>query len=240
MGSEVLKAILFDLDNTLIDTAGAGKIAIETVKDFMKGKLDDDTHIDEICERFQCKLLHEASSPGGTPIDDVRTRHWAQAIQEVGSTCPSGLAAQCYRLWKSTRLRQLHIPPACRQLLRELRRSYKLLLLTNGEAQTQREKVAAARCRALFDAVVLCGEHGEEKPAASVFLHSCGLLGVRPSECVMVGDSLDTDIQGGVNAGLRATVWISAADCPPSGCPVQPHHTIPSVLQLPAVLDRMQ
>ena len=55
----------------------------------------------------------------------------------------------------------------------------------------------------------------------------------------MVGDSLDTDIQGGFNAGVRATVWISGAGVVPDGS-VKPDYTIPTVLDLPHILAQLE
>ncbi|XP_005416398.2 N-acylneuraminate-9-phosphatase [Geospiza fortis] len=121
-----------------------------------------------------------------------------------------------------------------------LRKGLRLLLLTNGERQTQREKIEACACQPYFDAIVVGGEQKEEKPAASIFHYCCDLLGVQPAECVMVGDSLDTDIQGGLNAGLKATVWLNKAMTAPVDTSPVPHYIISSVLDLPAVLQKME
>ncbi|XP_006638877.2 N-acylneuraminate-9-phosphatase [Lepisosteus oculatus] len=239
MGSNGLKAILFDLDNTLIDTAGVGKIAIQKVHRLLKDTFGHEDHIGEICDRFKLKLLHESFDPTVSTIDDVRTSYWDQAIREIKGTSPSPtLAPACYELWKTTRLQHLAVPDPVRGTLEELRKKYKLLLLTNGDSQTQREKIEAVQCGDLFDAVVVGGEHPEQKPALSIFLHCFDILAVKPSECIMVGDSLDTDIQGGSTAGVRATVWVSANDRPASA--VTPDYTIATVLELPRILEDMK
>lgn len=165
-------------------------------------------------------------------------RHWEESVAETLGGCPSpSLAARCYRTWKTSRLQVLCLSPEVRQLLKQLRRRYKLLLLTNGEATTQREKVEAVQCEGFFDAVVVGGEHLEQKPSSSIFRTCFDMLDVEPQDCVMVGDSLDTDIQGGVNAGVRATVWISGAGG--SDGPVKPDYTIPTVLGLPDILAQL-
>ncbi|XP_028844974.1 N-acylneuraminate-9-phosphatase isoform X2 [Denticeps clupeoides] len=193
----------------------------------------------DVCQRFAHKLLQEVYEPSqGRSIDDVRADHWREAIQEAAGSDPGrDLAARCYRLWKETRLQLLALTPEVRGLLLELGRSYKLLLLTNGESQTQREKIRAVACEGLFSQVVVGGEHAEEKPAPSIFSHCFQLLAVRPQDCIMVGDSLHTDILGGINAGVRATVWVNGtgADLPEG--PVKPDYTITSVLDLPKILE---
>lgn len=203
--------------------------------------LDDNT-ICNICDKFKQKLFHERFDPAaGRSIDDVRVDHWEESLQEtVGSISTRSMAAQCYYLWKRCRLELLSLSPEICLLLKELRSTYKLLLLTNGETQTQREKVEAARCKEFFDAIVIGGEHAEQKPLLSIFRLSFGMLEVEARDCVMVGDSLDTDIQGGFNAGVRATVWISRTGGAALEDSVKPDYTIPTVLDLPEVLAKLK
>ncbi|XP_029449647.1 N-acylneuraminate-9-phosphatase isoform X2 [Rhinatrema bivittatum] len=234
-----VKAVFFDLDNTLIDTAGASKKAIQEVINVLRYKHHYSKE-DAIatCDHFQTKLLQESCDPASQmSIDELRVLHWEEAIQETRNTEPNrSLATECYSLWKSTRLDHMTLGEATRDLLTNLRKATRLLLLTNGERQVQREKIEACACQPYFDAIVVGGEHEEEKPALSIFQHCCSILGVRPEDCIMVGDNLDTDILGGLNAGLKATVWINKnMSMVKSPSPV-PHYTIPSVLDLPAVL----
>ncbi|KAI1894560.1 hypothetical protein AGOR_G00117040 [Albula goreensis] len=242
MEGDGIKAILFDLDNTLIDTAGANRESIKKVDALLGTRFSQD-EVHKICEVFKLKLLHEKYDPSGNvTIDDIRVKHWEEAMQETGTAEPHhDLAVECYYLWKNTRLQLLTIPGPVQAMLENLRGKHKLLLLTNGVAQTQREKIQAVHCEGLFHAVVVGGEHPEEKPALSIFRHCFGLLGVGPQDCVMVGDSLDTDILGGVSAGVRATVWINSngRDLPP-GASVRPDYTIESILELPIILSTLQ
>lgn len=167
--------------------------------------------------------------------------HWDESIRDATGRRPApSLAPRCYSVWKSARLEALGLSPQTRSLLERLRASYKLLLLTNGVAEVQREKVRAAGCRELFDAVVIGGEHGEQKPAPSVFASCFRVLDAGAEDCVVVGDDLDTDVQGGFNAGVRATVWISGSGrCVPEGS-VEPDYTIATVLDLPGVLAQLE
>ncbi|XP_023281638.1 N-acylneuraminate-9-phosphatase [Seriola lalandi dorsalis] len=243
MDGKTVKAILFDLDNTLIETSRAGGVAIQKTSELLKTTLGiDDNTICSICDKFKQKLLQESFDPAsGRSIDDVRVGHWEESIQEtVGSSSPVSLAAQCYYMWKNSRLELLSLSPPVCDLLKQLRSRYKLLLLTNGETQTQREKVEAVSCEELFDAIVIGGEHAEQKPFLSIFTLCFSMLGVKAQDCVMVGDSLDTDIQGGFNARVRATVWISSAGGAVPDGSVKPDFTVPTVLDLPHVLAQLE
>ncbi|XP_040905965.1 N-acylneuraminate-9-phosphatase [Toxotes jaculatrix] len=242
MDGKNVKGILFDLDNTLIETSRAGEVAIQKTSEHLKTTLGlDDSTISSICDKFKQKLLHESFDPSaGRSIDDVRVGHWEESIQEtVGSSSSPCLAAQCYSLWKNSRLEALSLSPQICSLLKKLRSRYKLLLLTNGEAQTQREKVEAVRCEEFFDGIVIGGEHAEQKPFLSIFTTCFNMLGVEAQDCVMVGDSLDTDIQGGFNARVRATVWISNTGAVVPDGSVTPDYTIPTVLDLPHILEQL-
>ncbi|XP_059115636.1 N-acylneuraminate-9-phosphatase isoform X2 [Peromyscus eremicus] len=191
-----------------------------------------------ICDKVQVKLSKECFHPYSTCITDVRTSHWEEAIQETkGGTDNRKLAEECYFLWKSTRLQHMILAEDVKAMLTELRKEVRLLLLTNGDRQTQREKIEACACQSYFDAIVVGGEQKEEKPAPSIFYHCCDLLGVQPGDCVMVGDTLETDIQGGLNAGLKATVWINKSGRVPLTSSPMPHYMVSSVLELPALLQ---
>lgn len=240
MGPSRVRAVFFDLDNTLIDTAGASRKGMLEVVKLLQSKYHYTEEAEVICDKVQDKLSKECFHPSSTCITDVRTNHWEEAIQETkGYAGNRKLAKECYLLWKSTRLQHMALADDVRAMLTELRKEFQLLLLTNGDRQTQREKIEACACQPYFDAIVVGGEQEEEKPAPSIFYHCCDLLGVQPADCVMVGDTLETDIQGGLNAGLRATVWINGNDSvPPKSSPL-PHYTVSSVLELPAVLHRI-
>ncbi|XP_061818220.1 N-acylneuraminate-9-phosphatase [Nerophis lumbriciformis] len=241
MDASVIKAILFDLDNTLIETSRAGECAIQKTRELLKSSLvvDDDV-IASICDMFKHKLHHEKFDPAaGRSIDEVRVGHWEESIKETVDSSPAALPAQCYHLWKNSRLALLCLSPELCSLLKQLRKRYKLLLLTNGNSQTQREKVKAVGCEGFFDAVVFGGDHAEQKPFPSIFRLCFDLLQVDAQDCIMVGDSLDTDIQGGFSAQVRATVWInSTGDAVPVGF-VAPDYTIPTVLDLEEILAQL-
>ncbi|XP_056465640.1 N-acylneuraminate-9-phosphatase [Gadus chalcogrammus] len=238
MDRKPIEAILFDLDNTLIETALASRVAIEKTNDYLrKTRGLADVSLGHISEKFKHKLQHETFDPtSGGSIDELRVDHWEQSIQEVAGSCTRSLADECYYLWKSSRLELLSLSPETCALLEALRTRYKLLLLTNGETQTQREKIIATKCEKFFDFIVVGGEFPEQKPAVSIFNHCFTVLGVEAKRCVMVGDSLDTDIQGGFDAGVRATVWIKNSGASQDVCTAKPDYTIPTVLDLPGIL----
>ncbi|XP_004484160.1 N-acylneuraminate-9-phosphatase [Dasypus novemcinctus] len=238
MGLSRLRAVFFDLDNTLIDTAGASRKGMLEVIKLLQSKYHYKEEAEVICDKVQVKLSSECFDPSKTCITDLRISHWEETIQETkGGSANRKLAEECYFLWKSTRLQHMTLAEDVKAMLTDLRKEVRLLLLTNGDRQTQREKIEACACQSYFDAIVVGGEQKEEKPAPSIFYYCCDLLRVQPDDCVMVGDTLETDIQGGLNAGLRATVWINKIGIAPQNSSPVPHYIVSSVLELPAVLQ---
>jgi putative hydrolase of the HAD superfamily len=94
-------------------------------------------------------------------------------------------------------------------LLNALKGHYKLLLLTNGSPDLQKEKIAGVpELAAYFDEIIISGQFGEGKPAITIFQHAMKLLNIEPTEGLMIGDKLTTDILGSNRIGMR-NVWIN-------------------------------
>ncbi|KAG9484199.1 hypothetical protein GDO78_009879 [Eleutherodactylus coqui] len=236
-----IKAVIFDLDNTLIDTSGASKRAMAEVAKLLTEKSQfSEEEVHSICHSFQTKLIHEVLHSPKMTIDDLRVSHFETSMQDVRPGDHKDLAEECYNLWKTYRLQLMTLPDSTKSMLSELRKSANLVLLTNGNRQVQREKIEACGVSPYFDAVVVGGEHAEEKPAPSIFFHCCDLVQVKPEDCVMVGDNLETDILGGLNAGLKATIWLNKNPHTNGNPKPTPHYIINCVTRLPDVLRNLQ
>jgi putative hydrolase of the HAD superfamily len=80
-------------------------------------------------------------------------------------------------------------------------------IVTNGEGDPQRAKLAAIGLAERFPVVVASAEAGMAKPDPAIFELACERLGVAPSAAAHVGDRLDLDAQGADSAGLRG-IWL--------------------------------
>ena len=125
--------------------------------------------------------------------------------------------ARAYGTYRDGLLRPF---PGAVDLLARLRAAgRKTALITNGFAETHREKVALLGLEGSFDTVVFADQAGLIKPDPRIFLHACEQIGVAPSDGVMVGDRYERDVRGAAEAGL-ATVWLNPAGDPvPAGGP---------------------
>jgi putative hydrolase of the HAD superfamily len=81
-------------------------------------------------------------------------------------------------------------------------------VVTNGDGDQQRAKVAALRLPVTFDVVVVSSEVGCAKPDRRIFRTAAEKLEVAPARCVFVGDREDVDAAGAHDAGMHG-VWLN-------------------------------
>jgi putative hydrolase of the HAD superfamily len=111
---------------------------------------------------------------------------------------------------------------------------YRLGLVTNGAPLVQREKLEASGLAGYFHRVVVSGDVGFGKPDSRVFIAALDGLAVGPEDAVMVGNRLERDIQGARNAGIRSVLIRRRGLA--SGSGPSPEFEISSLEELPALL----
>lgn len=258
-----LKAVFFDLDDTLLVDEAVSKETFAAVAAFAEerhGVESDRLSKDAAriakelwkvgpsqayCRRigisaFECLWGHFIGES-----EDLRTlREWAvkyrrqvfdaalkeQAIADAGGE----ELAQAFETERRSRQRLM---PDARETLKSIAADYSLALLTNGAPDLQREKIAASGLGEFFKAVAVSGEHDIGKPKPEIFHRLAAELGVEPTEVAMVGNSLERDIAGAKNAGIRA-VWLKVAGSE-EHAPVEPDFTIVGLAELPALLGKL-
>ena len=98
---------------------------------------------------------------------------------------------------------EVELYPEVPAALARLSRRYRLVALTNGNADVQRAGVAH-----FFSAVVTAGSAGYAKPDPRIFHAACVAADAPPGQVLHVGDHPDSDIRGAARAGLQAA-WIN-------------------------------
>ncbi|XP_019758831.2 N-acylneuraminate-9-phosphatase isoform X2 [Dendroctonus ponderosae] len=200
-----IKCILFDLDNTLIETRKADTRVCEKIANELRVKFNV-TH-DEANSISSSFLSNFRKCPENTlmSLDKWRTYLWSQALGDKYQQYAKSL----YQNWLYQRYQNLAMPDELKSLLETLRMKFRIALITNGTSACQWEKIEKLHLKDCFDLILVSGDLSYEKPDKHIFFQACELLNVKPKNCLMVGDKLETDIQGGFDAGLSATVWIS-------------------------------
>jgi putative hydrolase of the HAD superfamily len=214
-----LAAVIFDLDDTLHDDTMAYQRAAELVAEEVARDRGVDplalqaAYVAEV-QRFWGNLSSEQLTES---IGDVRTAMWRAALRAVRIDDPA-LGERCAAEYNRFRKNELKLWPGVLDLLSDLRREgLRLALLTNGFAETHREKIAQLELNDAFDRLFIADEVGMLKPDPRLFRYACKQLGVEPAAAAMVGDRYERDIVGAADAGLY-TVWLNARrESPPPG-----------------------
>ena len=115
-------------------------------------------------------------------------------------------------------------------------RGLQLGIVTNGETAFQMRHVEALGLAALVDIVLISEAEGLRKPDAALFLRAADKLGVDPAHCLFVGDNPEVDILGACAAGMR-TAWFCCGASWPDHLPSMPDIQIEALSQ---VLDLLE
>ncbi|MBT9458023.1 MAG: HAD-IA family hydrolase [Burkholderiaceae bacterium] len=183
-----VRGVVFDLDDTLFDQ-----------KRWMLGKLE----LTWASLQAQLPSRTEFLAMALRIIEEGNRAHLFDALcRELGlpdTVCKSLI--DCYRLAVPTLDALYGDSRVCLDQLR--RHGYRLGLITDNPAASQRQKLLACGLGDCFDALMLTGEHGISKPDARAFDGCAQDLALDPDQLVMVGDNLYRDIDGAVQAGYR-------------------------------------
>ncbi|MEJ2163533.1 MAG: YjjG family noncanonical pyrimidine nucleotidase [Robiginitalea sp.] len=115
---------------------------------------------------------------------------------------------------------QTHLVPNCLEILDYLKGKYRLHIITNGFEEVQHRKLKNSRIESYFTKVVNSDLAGVKKPHPQIFRMALEMAGIRPEAGVMVGDSLEADIQGAREVGLQAIHFNIHGDPGHELCPV--------------------
>jgi len=126
--------------------------------------------------------------------------------------------------------------PGAREIIAKLSPTYRIALLTNGAPDLQREKIEASGLGDQFHAIAISGEYGIGKPNPEIFHRLLAELHISPEEALMVGNSLERDISGARNAGIRS-IWIKVPGSE-EHANVTADHTITSLSEISGILEQ--
>lgn len=232
----MIKAILFDLDDTLLWDEKSVKKAMMTTCEFASGKynvnpVELERKVRENARASYASLDTYAFTQmiGISPFEGLwgdfldegvnfralkeivpsyRKDVWAKGLQDMGIDDPN-LGYELAALFPELRKGKQYIYEDTFKVLDQLKGKYKLLMLTNGSPDLQHTKLRITPTLApYFDQIVISGDFGKGKPAPTIFEYALELLEVNKDEALMVGDNLMTDILGASRTGIQS-VWIN-------------------------------
>jgi putative hydrolase of the HAD superfamily len=231
-----IKAIIFDLDDTLLwDKKSVQEAFFKTCKLAEEKYKISPVRLEEAV-RKEARALYEgydtyeftkmiginpfeglwgefleehASFPIMREIIPVyRKDAWTKGLLALGIDDPE-FGEELAEAFPENRKTSPYVYEETFSVLNQLKGKYSLLLLTNGSPHLQNTKLSITpEISPYFDHIVISGDFGKGKPDPSIFEHAVSLIGVDKTECLMVGDNLMTDILGANRAGIKS-VWIN-------------------------------
>jgi putative hydrolase of the HAD superfamily len=233
-----VKAVLLDLDDTLLDYSGGVDRCWEEACAAAAGGLDQPRLIAALAETRQW-FWSDPERHRRERVNMLRawTRIAAHALERCGCA-DARVAAAIAEDFAARRHAVMRLFPdavACLETLRG--RGLPLALVTNGDAREQRAKIERWDLARFFDAIVIEGEVGAGKPDAVVYGRALDALGLPGGPHVwMVGDHLEWDVAGAQRCGLHG-VWLDrpGLGLPPSSA-VRPDRIVRALGELTRAL----
>ncbi|MDG1822515.1 MAG: YjjG family noncanonical pyrimidine nucleotidase [Flavobacteriaceae bacterium] len=116
-------------------------------------------------------------------------------------------------------------------VLAALKLRYSLHIITNGFKEVQHLKMRNSGLLPFFETITDSSSVGTKKPDPTIFNHALKVAQVHPHQALMIGDSLEADIEGALNVGMQAVHFTPVAECNPAH-----YHEITQLQQLLQIL----
>jgi HAD superfamily hydrolase (TIGR01549 family) len=210
----MIKAIFFDMDETLCATEQANQVALS----FLAKQLTEQwpkMNVDQFCARYLSGVYKQLNDefPQLVPLlsDEMAFRCALIVVlfSEQGIVLSLDTAKEMQLAFDGVRMSAFDFYPALESLVKTLRKHVKVGVITNGPTFSQLPKIDAIKLREKVDFVLVGGEEPEEKPALSIFEKALYLANCQANEAIHVGDSLRCDIGGAMMAGIDS-VWVDS------------------------------
>mmetsp|Transcript_73798 Transcript_73798/g.130909 ORF Transcript_73798/g.130909 Transcript_73798/m.130909 type:complete len:266 (-) Transcript_73798:36-833(-) len=243
-----LKAVFFDMDDTLVLTSQCDALAYAKVEAEARRACGDLLDGPQLIADFRSAVKacpwDEAYPDERVPVEEHRAGLWTSALRrqlarahvlerdgspEVNEAALRALGARLQAIFNTERLATFTLVEGAAELVARLHeRGLATVVITNGHHQVQHAKIDAGHVAEVFGAehILVGGDEvcagRQEKPHPGIFHKACSIAGCEPLEVVMVGDNYRVDMAGAASAGLAAGIWVN-----PKGRELQRGPTFP-------------
>ena len=228
----MVEFVFLDLDDTILDFHKAERIALsKTIRQFGLEPTEEVLNRYHVINKRHWELLEL----GKLTRDEVLQNRFDQLFTEMNIPIDKAACAKAYE--KNLSIGHWFLPGA-EEAVDRLHKKYRLFLASNGTAVVQKGRMTSANLYRFFREVFVSQEIGHNKPSLAYF-DGCfaRIPGFDPAKAIMVGDSLTSDIRGGINAGIR-TVWVNPSHAP-NPTDIRPDYEIQSITQLESLLETL-
>ena len=193
--------LLFDADATLLDFKRSEREAVIESLTFFGIPATD-----EVIEKYSeindgyWKMLER----GEITKKELMVARWASLLEYYGFEADAQEIAELYPVRLADKS---HLIEGSEKLCADLYGKYKMYIVTNGFKSVQQKRFCMCPLAKYFDEVFISEDIGYDKPAIEYFNEIAKRIPeYDPARAIIIGDSLTSDIQGGINAGID-TCW---------------------------------
>lgn len=227
------KFLLFDVDHTLLDFSTSENKSLKNCFDAFGIPFTEEILSWYLAHNHKLWTSYEN---GVIPRDTIFENRFTDTFAQFSINADGPLMESAYRqaLSESSDLMENALDVVIR-----LSESHKLYIVTNGLASTQERRLIDSGLAPYFQDVFVSETLGFQKPMVEYFSYCFEHIpNFQKNEALIIGDSLSSDIQGGIRAGID-TCWFN-----PKGLPnetaFQPTYEIHTLMELFPLLERSE
>lgn len=195
--------LLFDLDGTLFDFDAGETYAFHKVCDYFHIPFSLDVLALYQGINLSYWKAYERGEITTTALSVARFRDFSSAVDANGDPT---LMSKLYQDHLGEDCTPIKDALSTCRILRE--RGYTLSIITNGRSTTQHSRLSKSELASMISGLFISEEIGFQKPKPEYFDYVFSKLAIKPSQALVIGDSLTSDIRGGIQYGID-TCWFN-------------------------------
>ncbi|OCL27613.1 hypothetical protein U472_03410 [Orenia metallireducens] len=186
----MIKAIIFDLDDTLYYELEYVKSGFKAVSNYIASKYKISS------DAFYNKLLEVLKSEGRGKTFNIALEDFQLPLDEVKNLI---------ELYRNHQPKRFELYPDAKSAISRFKGKYKLGLITDGHSTVQWNKIKALGIEKGFDEIIVSDDYGvdKRKPSSFPYLTIIKKFNLRPEEAVYIGDNPDKDFITARKLGLK-------------------------------------
>ncbi|WP_211746616.1 HAD family hydrolase [Paenibacillus sp. Marseille-Q4541] len=224
---EHIKAVIFDLDNTLLDRTTTFRRFAER---FMKHYFShiESADLDLLLERL---IVLDEDGYKNKPV------LFAELLNEFpwNKERNKPLVDDLMEYYAENYVISAVLMEQAEEVITHAKGKYKMGIITNGRNAVQYGKIDHLGIRDHFDVILVSEEAGSKKPDPRIFQLAMERLNVRPEECLFVGDHPINDVEGAYILGMH-TIWMKVNQPWSENNTAKPLHTIHQIQELLSIM----
>ena len=194
MSDLMIKGVVFDLDNTLLDFMKMKEFAVKAA---IKSMIEAGLEVDEEKSYSEIISIYEQFGWENQKVFDVFLE------KSIGHVDNKFLAAGIVAYRRAREANLMAYPNVNKTLMALAKSAIKMGLVSDAPSREAWMRIYYLNLYHFFDVVITLDDSGERKPSAKPFQMALDRMGLRPEETVMIGDWPERDVVGAQQIGMK-------------------------------------